>query len=194
MAGEDAPLSHVIEDLDGSGRNEAVSVGELLQTFEHRSLGVLLTVFGLIASLPVIGGIPGMSILTGTLILIAVGQAALGGGSLWMPAFVRRREISREKVKKAVEKSRPWVERVDHLLKPRLGALVDRRAQHAIIAIAAALLALTFYPLAIVPWGVTAPALGVLALGLGLMACDGLFVLIGYACAAVTAYLLYTTL
>ena len=39
-----------------------------------------------------------------------------------------------------------------------------------------------------------APALGVLALGLGLMACDGLLVLVGYALAAVTAYLLFVSL
>ena len=62
-----------------------------------------------------------------------------------------------------------------------------------IISLAAALLALTFYPLEIVPWGVTVPALGILAFGLGLMACDGLFVLLGYAFSASTAYLFYTT-
>lgn len=48
-------------------------------------------------------------------------------------------------------------------------------------------------PLAFVPFGVNAPALGVLALGLGLMACDGLMVLFGYACAAASAFLLFTT-
>lgn len=191
MASEDAPLSGVLDDLDGSGRDDAVSVGEVLDTFEHRSLGVLLTLLGLIAALPIIGGIPGMSILTGTLILLAVGQSFLGGGALWMPDFVRRQEIGRDKLEKAVEKTRPWVERVDRLLKPRLMVLVKGRPQRWTVAVAAALLAVTLYPLAVVPYGVTPPALGVLALGLGLMACDGLFVLIGAAFAAVTAYVLY---
>lgn len=49
------------------------------------------------------------------------------------------------------------------------------------------------HTLAFVPFGVNAPALGVLALGLGLMACDGLMVLFGYACAAASAFLLFTT-
>lgn len=194
MASEDAPLSGVLDDIDGSGGEGTVSVGDILDSFQHRSLGVLLTLFGLIASLPVIGGIPGMSILTGTLILLAVIQSFLGGGSLWMPDFVRRRKIGRKKFEKAVEKSRPWVEWVDRLLKPRLTALTAGAAQRWTIAVAAALLAITFYPLAVVPYGVTAPALGVLALGLGLIARDGIFVLIGFALAAATAYLLYTTL
>jgi hypothetical protein len=56
------------------------------------------------------------------------------------------------------------------------------------------MLAVRFYPLAFVRFGVTAPALGVLALGLGLMACDGVLVLVGYALAAVTGYVLFTSL
>jgi hypothetical protein len=111
-----------------------------------------------------------------------------------MPDFVRRREIGREKFDRAIERTRPWVGRVDRLLKPRLTALVAGRARRRTVAAAAALLAVTFYPLNFVPYAVTAPALGVLALGLGLMACDGLMVLLGYGCAAVTAYLLVTSL
>lgn len=141
-----------------------------------------------------IGDIAGMSILTGSLILLVIGQSMVGGGTLWMPDFVRRREISRDKFDRSLQKSRPWIGWVDGLLKPRLTALAAGRTKRWIIAAAAALLAVTFYPLAFVPFGVTAPALGVLALGLGLMACDGLLVLVGYVLAAVTAYILFTSL
>jgi hypothetical protein len=194
MASEAAPLSSVLDDLERSGRDDAVSIGEVLDAFQHRSFGVLLTLFGLIAALPVIGDIPGMSILTGSLILLVIGQSLVGGGTLWMPDFVRRREISRDKFDRSLQKSRPWIGWVDRLLKPRLTALAAGRTKRWIIAAAAALLAVTFYPLAFVPFGVTAPSLGVLALGLGLMACDGLLVLVGYVLAAVTAYILFTSL
>lgn len=194
MSYKEAPFGSVLDDLKKSGRDEAVSAGEILRAFERRSLGVLLTVFGLIAVLPVIGDIPGASILIGTLILIAIGQSFMGGGALWMPDFVRRREIRRETFDRSIETARPWIAWVDRLLKPRLTALVAGRTQRCTISVAAALLAVTFYPLAFVPFGVNAPALGVLALGLGLIACDGLMVLLGYACAAVTAYVLFTPL
>lgn len=181
MTSEQAPLSRVLDDLERSGRNGAASIGGILDTFQHRSLGVLLTLFGLVAALPIIGDIPGMSILLGTLILIVVAENIVGRGTLWMPEFVRRREIGRDRFETGIRKARPWVEWVDHLLKPRLAALAAGRTNRWIISVASAVLAITFYPLAFVPFGVTAPALGVLALGLGLMACDGLLVLSGYA-------------
>jgi hypothetical protein len=108
-----------------------------------------------------------------------------------MPDFVRRRAISRDKVERAVEKSSPWVAKADRLVKPRLPALA---AQRRLIVLAAAVLAVAFYPLAFVPFGVTAPSLGIVALGLGLMACDGLLVVVGYALAALTAYVLFVSL
>ena len=194
MASADAPLSHVLDELGSSGRRAAVSAGEIVGVFQHRSLGFLLTLFGLIAALPIIGDIPGVSMLLATLILVVIGQSFVGGGSLWLPGFIRRRELDRRRFDRGLEKARPWVQRIDGLLKPRLTALAAGRTQRWAISAAAAVLALTFYPLAFVPFGVTAPALGVLALGLGMMACDGLLVLIGYALSAVTAYVLLTSL
>jgi hypothetical protein len=49
---------------------------------------------------------PGASILTGTLILLAMGQSLGGGDALWMPDFVHRREINREKFDGGIEKAR----------------------------------------------------------------------------------------
>lgn len=66
--------------------------------------------------------------------------------------------------------------------------------QHSTVAGASALPALTFYPLAFVPFGVNAPAAGVLAFGLGLMACDGLPVLIGHMASGVTAWVIVSFL
>jgi hypothetical protein len=42
-------------------------------------------------------------------------------------------------------------------------------------------------PLAAVPWGVTFPAAGLVALGLAMMTRDGLAAALGYALAALTA-------
>ena len=58
MASEEAPLATVLDELQHSGREKAVSIGDVLDAFQHRSLGVLLTLFGLLAALPIIGDIP----------------------------------------------------------------------------------------------------------------------------------------
>ena len=193
MPPEDAPLSGILDDLKHAADGDSVSAGDMIEAFQHRSLGVMMAVFGLIASMPIIGGIPGVSIVIGTLVLVAIGQTALGGGSLWMPKVVRQQEFQRDKFNDALEKSRPWIAWVDHLVRPRLSMLAAGTINRWIISLAAALLALAFYPLELIPWGVTIPALGILAFGLGLMACDGLFVLLGYAFSAGTAYLFYST-
>lgn len=195
MASEVAPLSDLLDELGRSGHEDAVSIGDVTDAFQHRSLGVLLALFGLIALLPIVGDIPGMAILAASLIIVGIIQSlAGGGGRLWLPDFVRRRQLSRERFDKGIEKARPWIARVDRLLKPRLTVLVAGRPQRWAVAGAAALLALTFYPLAFVPFGVNAPAVGVLAFGLGLMACDGLLVLFGYLASGVTAYVLFAFL
>ena len=180
------PVDSVLDDLKKSGRSDAVSAGEILEAFEHRSLGMLLTVFGLITILPVIGDIPGAAITMATLIVIASLQSLAGRGRLWMPDFVRRHEFRRSTFDRNVERLRPWVRWIDRLLKPRLLPLVDGRKQRRAVAIASALLGLLLYPLAFVPFGANAPALGTIAFGLGLAACDGLMVLLGYALVAVT--------
>ena len=194
MARAEAPLSSVLDELAATGAREAVSAGDVVEVFQHRSLGFLLTLFGLISALPIIGAIPGISILVATLILVVIIQSFVGGGSLWLPRFIRHRKLDRRRFDKSIEKARPWVEWIDRLLKPRLVAVVGGRTQRWSISAAATLLALTFYPLAFVPWGVTAPALGVLAFGLGMMACDGVLVLFGYGLSAVTAYVLVLSL
>lgn len=194
MPAKRAPISDVLDDLEHASDGKSVSAGQVIDSFQHRSLGVMMTVFGLITSMPVIGGIPGVSVVTGTLILIAIGQSLAGGGALWMPEFVRKQEFQRQKFNQAIQKTRPWIQWVDYLVRSRLTFLACGPINHWVISVAAAFLALTFYPLEIIPWGVTAPALGVLAFGLGLMARDGLFVLLGYAFSAGTAYLLYVTL
>lgn len=183
-------LDALLDELKQSGRAEAVSVGEVLELFQHRSLGVLIAFFGLVVVMPVIGDIPGAAILCATLTLAAIGQSLLGGGALRVPRAVARREIGRERLERAVEATRPWVRRVDRLLKPRLSVLVASRPARLALALAAAALALSLYPLAFVPFGANAPGAGLLALGLGLMAGDGLLVLLGYLLIGLTVYAL----
>ncbi len=194
MASDEASLKTVLDDLEHSGRLDVVSINDFLKSFQHRSLGLPLIVFSLPAAVPGIGASPGLSITAGTLILIALGQSLLGGGALWLPELVRRRGIRRRRFERGVGKLRPWLEWIDRLLRPRLMLFSAGSANRVIVTAAAALLALSFFPLALMYHPVAVPAVGILALGLGLMACDGLLILIGYVFTGLTAYLLGTLL
>jgi len=181
-------LTGILDQLEETG-GETVSIGDVLEAFRHRSLGALVTLFGTIASLPVVGGIPGVSILTGTLILVVIGQALRGGGSLWLPAVMRRREIGHDTLEAGIAAVRPSFRWIDRHTRPRLRMLSEGWLQRWAIVAMIALLALSFYPLAFVPGAVTPSAFAVVALGLALMLGDGVLALLGYLLAGATAYL-----
>lgn len=103
---------------------------------------------------------------------------------------MRRQSVSAQKLDSAIGTFRPWAKRIDSLLKKRLTFLATGQFAHYAILLASVLLALSFYPLALVPAGVYAPALAILALGLALLGNDGVFASIGFAFAGPTAGLL----
>ncbi|HRX82126.1 MAG TPA: exopolysaccharide biosynthesis protein, partial [Pirellulaceae bacterium] len=59
------------------------------------------------------------------------------------------------------------------------------------IGVISILLAITFFPLALVPFGVFVPGLAITLLALGVTARDGLLVLLGYAGAIVAIVLMF---
>ena len=189
MATNSNDLENVLEDLDSVAEesSEKMSLGDAIDAFAHRSFGALLTLIGLVAALPIIGGIPGMSILTGTLVILIAVQFLIGRDSPWVPQRLRKLKIGADSMQKGVEAAKPYAAKVDSLIKPRLTVLTDNAAARTVIALASVALALAFYPMALVPWGVMIPALSVMALGLALMGRDGALAIVGYAGAAATA-------
>ena len=188
-AGSDV-LVDVLDQLAGSIEGERARVGDVIDAFDDRSAGALITVIGLIAAAPVIGAIPGMSVLTGGLILLIAGQAVAGVSPPWVPSALRNRTMDRATLDTGTEKARPYARWVDRFVQPRLGWLVAGWGQRRMLALAVCLLALAMFPLALVPWGVQAPATGIVLLGVALIGRDGAFALGGYALAALTAYVL----
>ncbi|MEC9431700.1 MAG: exopolysaccharide biosynthesis protein [Pseudomonadota bacterium] len=188
---DERSLVEVLDRIGEAGSDGEVTVNEVLDGFSGRSLGVMLTALGLIAAMPIIGDIPGMSMLTGALILAALIRQWATGRGIRAPGRVGRRGVEAERMEKALDRARPWAARVDRLLKPRLTVLTSGPAARAALAVAAGAMALTFFPLAFVPFGVKAPALAVLAFGLARMTRDGYAAAAGYALAVVTLGVLW---
>ncbi|MCB9959298.1 MAG: exopolysaccharide biosynthesis protein [Rhodospirillaceae bacterium] len=161
---------------------DTVSVDDVMDAIGRRAFGPLILVFALIAFAPVIGSIPGVSIVTGTVIILIAGQMLLQRGSPWIPGFLLRLRIGSEAVKTAMDKVRPAVRRVDRLLASRWRALVKPPWTH-VTALVCVVMAAMMYPMAIVPWGVTAPSFALIVLSLGVTAHDGLLSAIGWALA-----------
>lgn len=180
-------LEGVLDDLGDAGDDGKVSVRDVISAFEDGSAGAIITVLGLIAAMPVVGGVPGMSILVGVLTLLVLAQVLFRSKrGIWLPGFIADREMEEESLDKGVEGARPYVRWLDRFIRPRLTPLTEGRiARWALIA-GAALMALALIPMEVVPWGATAPALALIAFGLALIARDGALALFGYVMVAVT--------
>ncbi|WP_420391441.1 exopolysaccharide biosynthesis protein [Acuticoccus sp.] len=187
--GGDAPrsLSSILDRVEDADRDGKVSINDVLGAFSDTSTGVLVTLLGLLAALPIIGAIPGISMTVSALILIAVGRAALGRhGAFHVPGRLGRVAVAQERFKKGVERGRWLTDKVDALVRQRLTLLTDGALARALILVSVCVLSVTMVPLAFVPWGVTAPAFGIVAFGVALIAGDGLFAAFGYGMIAAT--------
>ncbi|MBJ3776080.1 exopolysaccharide biosynthesis protein [Acuticoccus mangrovi] len=183
---EEHSLGDVLDRLGTAGEREKVHLNDVLAAFKDRSSGVLITMLGLVAALPVIGAVPGISMVVSVLILAVIVHSLIGGGTLRLPGKVGRLGVDRQSFQNGLETGRRWTRPVDRLLARRLTVLTEGRLARSLLKLMTACLAVVMFPLELVPWGVTAPAIGIVAFGLALIAHDGVFALVGYLMALAT--------
>lgn len=165
---------------------DEVTVRELLSTIGRRSYGPLLLLVGLVAISP-ITAVPGLTWLTAGLTLIIALQMFLGRRTPWLPKQALDAKLSRDLVVKGVSAARPWAQRIDKLLKPRLTFLALQPFVNliALVCIGAALITI---PLGFIPFAPFVPSLAIVIFGLGMTARDGLLLLLGMIGVGATSY------
>lgn len=185
---DDAPtkLSDLVDTLVEGTDGEKVSLGELLSTLDTRSYGPLLLLPGLIAASPM-GMVPGMSLVTGSVILLTAVQLLAGLSHPWLPQRLLEMSFDRDKLTSTREKMRPWLAWAERPIKSRITVLVEPPFQQ-VIAICCVALGLLFYPLALVPFAVFLPAIAVCFFALALSARDGLLAIFALVLTAGTLW------
>jgi hypothetical protein len=176
-------LSQVLDEIAASVRDDAtpqtLTLSEVIDAFGRRSYGPLLLVIGLFAISPATA-IPGLTWLAAALTLIVAGQMALGLHRIWLPRGALQAQLARDAVLGGIEKSRGVANRIDGLLQPRLTFLSGPPFVNlvALLCVGAALIT---FPLGVIPFAPLAPGLAVVFFGLGMVARDGLWLLLGTA-------------
>ncbi len=180
--GTGTPLQEAIAGLERDTGSGTVSLGELLDALEQRSLGFVLAALGILVLTPGIGAIPGVPDIASAAALLAIGHAWLGGGRRFVaPERLRARRVSADRVDRALEAVRPLGARIDRLvINERLAWLAESRGARIALSLTAALLALAVFALSLVPWLAALPAFGLLLVGLALMGEDGVFALLAH--------------
>ena len=185
-------LSQILSNLVDDTKGEKVSLGELFDTLDQRSYGPLLLLPALIAVAPT-GAIPGMSIVTGSIIALFAVQLLIGKSHPWLPERLERFEFSRKTLSRSVDKAMPWVKAVESHLRRRFTLLAEPPANR-VVALLCLLLALTMFPLALLPFAVAVPGTAIMFFALGLTTRDGLLILAGFVFSAVAIALTYWAL
>lgn len=182
-------LTQLLEKLDDANDGRTIHLQDVVDTFQSRGFGPLVTLPALLALLPTGGG-PGVPTLCAIFIALIAVQQLFGRQSPWLPRKLRERGISHDKLHRSVERVRPWTRRIDRLLAQRLDILLQPVARR-FIAVLVIALALAMIPLELLPFAAAMPALAITVIGLGMTADDGLLLLIGVLIAAglaVSAY------
>jgi hypothetical protein len=179
-------LDHFVNATEGQ---ENVKIIDLLDSLSSRSHGPMLLFPAVIAISP-IGMIPGMSIVTGTLIVLIATQMMFFSNRPWIPKRLEDFQFSRDKLRSGVKKSKPWVEWFEKVVHRRLDFLARGFVVYP-VAIICIFLAISFYPLAFVPLGVLVPGFAITMFALGLTAHDGLLVAFGFALTAAAVAMIW---
>lgn len=183
-------LDRIGEAPDDEGQ---VSLDAILDVVGRRSFGPLLLIAGLITLAPIIGDIPGVPTIMGVLVLLVAGQVLFRHEHFWLPGWVLRRSVSREKLSKALGWLRRPARFVDRLLRPRLTVLTRPMGAY-VIAFICLQLAVIMPFMEIVPFSANAAGVVLTAFGLALIADDGVFALIAYAALSLSLGLAVYTL
>lgn len=182
-------LSDLLDgELEATEGQEKVTLGDLLDNAGQATYGPPLLILALIALSP-LGVIPGIAVVTATLIVLLAGQMLVGRRSPWLPRTLRSWSFERTRLEKAIQWGRGWVRWIDGLIATRWTVLTGPPFVQGLALIFIAL-ALAFYPLALVPFGVAAPSGAAALLALGLTARDGVVVVLGLGLAGLAGWVL----
>lgn len=174
----DDPLRDVLSRLRAAPNGDAVSVQNIVARIGDNSFATALLIVSLIMVTP-LSGIPGAPTTGAALIFLIVGQWIAGRKHLWLPDFLMRRSIDRDRFERGLR----WLDRpagfIDRHTRPRL-KLLSHRPLRWVPQTAILLIVATWPFLELLPFFTTVCAVGVALLAFGLMTFDGLWVLAGY--------------
>jgi hypothetical protein len=162
--------SEILARLSRETKLEKVDVGTLLEALKDRSFGIIIILFALPnAILPV-------AWVLGTPILLFSIQMMLGWQEPWLPALLRRPQLSRETLSKLMDYVSRYLSIIESWLKPRWSWLTSQRMERVI---GAYLTFLTIILLVPVPFGNALPSFGIAIIAAGLLEKDGAAIVVG---------------
>jgi len=187
--GQQHPLEDVIDQAIKHADGDKVTIGELLDLYDDRSFGPIFTLLGLLAIIPPISAIPGLPSVAGAIILLFSIQMLIGHDHVWLPQFIQKQSVPRQKLQKAQKQAKPILAWIDRMITERLTWATGGAARY-VAGVIVTLLALALIPLELVPFAVALPAAAITTIGVALLARDGALMLLAFAISAAAFFVL----
>jgi len=118
----------LLNTLADSDRGDTLDLRGILDDFDERGFGILL----LIATLPAFIPIPVGGGISGPLVVFLGAQLLFGRTEVWLPRRIAAWGPKRDAFARFVARISPWLGRLEHLIRPRLAWMFDRRAATAV--------------------------------------------------------------
>ena len=165
--------TQIIEDLVNKSSADKVLVGDIVDSMEAIGFGLALLIFslGIISPLPP----PFPSIISLPLVVFSA-QMTIGMNAPKLPIWIAKKEIKRSVLAMMVQKSSPYIRKVERILKPRLTFMTSIIAERVVGFF---LLGFSSFILVPLPLSNFIPGLGILITSFGLMGKDGLVIILG---------------
>lgn len=165
--------TQAIEDVVNKSSSDRIPVRDLVDAMQAIGFGLVMMIFafGIIIPLPP----PFPSIIAMPLIIFSL-QMIAGYTAPKLPKRFEKITVKRSVVAMLVQKSAPYIRKVEHILRPRLGFVTTPRAERVI-----GVFALIFSSFIVLPMPLSnfIPGLGILIISFGLLGKDGLVVICG---------------
>jgi hypothetical protein len=182
-------MQAVLADQAGADR---VALAVMVGAMQKRSFPVLLLLPALLLVSP-LSAIPGATTVFGLTIAALLAQYLLGRSQIWLPQFILRKSFHAARLERAIDWLHRPVGRLEILLRPRMGWVFSRPL--ALVPVVLVLAAALCAPLMeVIPGSGTSVGAAICMFCAGLLARDGVFVVLGAGLAAALPITLWALL
>lgn len=181
--------SEILLDYARTFPGDRVLLTDLDRLLADRAFGFLLLIFALPNTLPL--GIPGLSTVTGIPLGLVAVQMMSGMRAPYLPRWLGQRSLSRKDFHRLIEKTAPWLQRLERFMKPRWRIFQTPSAERLLGAFCLLLAIVMALP---IPFGNTLPAISVTLISLALIEEDGLLASTGIVVALASLFIVWGVL
>jgi len=173
-------ISEILAEL-AAGAGERVRLRDLVNALGDRAFGLLILVFALPNAVG-LGTIPGLSTVFGVPQMFIAAQMALGWHKPWLPDWILDKSLDRGDFLKIVDKSAPYLQRAETLLRPRWAFMSSYLAERVLGIVFLLMATIVAMP---IPGGNWPPAVAMAFISIGLVERDGLYIIVGLVVAVI---------